>query len=157
MTYDVTPDLAGMSRNRRALRFLFLAGVFVAIEMVLRRLWPSLSSGLLLADLIQAVITGVLFAVAMMAFYYRNLSYKIVVANDSITAIHPLFRRSVGKNFVKTVAETKGNVLVAPSVRISKYGRFGTFFWGCVCIPKALPESESIRDLALSWKRSAGT
>ncbi len=154
-TYDVTADLAGMSRKRKALRFFSLAGVFVAIEIALRRFWPSLSSGPLLEDLIQAVITGILFAVGMTAFYKRNLSYTIVVTDDGIKAIHPWFERSVQKDRVKTVVETEGNALVVPSLRISKYGKFGTFLWGCVSIPKTLPDYESIRDLALSWKRTA--
>jgi len=41
--YEVTPDLAGMSHKRKVLRFVSLAGGVVVIEMVLRRLWPSLS------------------------------------------------------------------------------------------------------------------
>jgi hypothetical protein len=74
-TYEVTPDLAGMSHKRKALRFVSLAGGFVVIEMVLRRFWSSLSSGPLLEDFIVAAITGILFAIAMVAFYERNLSY----------------------------------------------------------------------------------
>ena len=156
-TYDVTADLAGMSRTRVALRFLSLAGGFVAIEKALRSVWSFFSFGSFLVDLVQAVITGILFAVGMVAFSNRNLSYKIVVTDDSIKAIHPWFERSVQKDRVKTVAETRGNALLAPSIRISKYGPIGTWLWGCVSIPKSLPESESIRDLALSWKRPAQT
>ena len=62
--YEVTPDLVGMSHKRKALRFVSLAGGFVVINMVLRRLWSFLSSGPLLEDFIVAAITGILFAMA---------------------------------------------------------------------------------------------
>jgi hypothetical protein len=50
------------------------------------------------------------------------------------------------------IAEDRGSLLTAPALRISKHGRIGTWFWGCIWIPKALPEYEDVRNLALSWK-----
>lgn len=155
-TYQVTPDMAGMSGGRRALKILYLAAFWVALAIVLHFLWPSVSSGSLLVDVIGAVITGTIWSVLMVGFYKRGLNYKITVSDERITVVNPWFARSVQKNSVRTVLETKGNALHAPGVRISKYGRLGTFLWGCVWIPKSLPEYESIRDLALRWKRSAG-
>jgi hypothetical protein len=154
-TYHVTPELAGFSGNRKVLRGVLMGGLFAAAEITTNALGPSwLSSGHPLEDIVGAVISSVFFAFVSLALIKRNLSYKVVVSEESITGVHLWFTRSVRKNEVKTVAESEGNVLTAPSLRISKYGRFGTWFWGCIWIPKALPEYESLKKLALSWQGS---
>ena len=78
--------------------------------------------------------------------------YTLVVSDDGITPIHPVYERSVRKDELKGVAELKGNAFRPAGLRISKYGALGTWLWGCILIPKALPEYESVRDLALRWK-----
>jgi hypothetical protein len=78
--------------------------------------------------------------------------YTLVVSDDSITVVYPTSEKTVRKAEVKTVSETRGNTLRGGALRISKYGRLGTWFWGCIWIPKALPEYESIKALALSWR-----
>lgn len=152
-TYHVTPELAGFSGNRKVLRGLLLGGLFAAVEITLNALGPSWLSSWY-PDIPGAIISSVFFAFVSVALMKRNLNYKVVVSEDCISALHPWFKRSVRKNEVKTVAESEGNVLTAPSLRISKYGRFGTWFWGCIWIPKALPEYESVKKLALSWQGS---
>jgi len=108
-----------------------------------------------LRDSIGAVISGIIFALLfVLVFTKRVLTYELVVSDDCITRLHPWpgFGRSVRKNEAKTVAETDGNILTAPALRISKHGRFRTWLWGSIWIPKALPEYQSIRDLAMNWK-----
>jgi hypothetical protein len=125
----------------------------VALEMMLSVVWPIWKSSThLLGEFVEAILGGVLLAVAAVGFTKRNLNYQIIVDDDCITAVHPTYKRTVRKNDVKTVTESDGSLLSAPSIRISKYGRFGTWFWGGIWIPKTLPEYESIRVLALNWK-----
>ena len=147
-SYQVTPELAGFSGKRLLLRGLLSGGLFGAIEVIGRLLWRSLSSGQLLGVVGSAIIFGFLFVV----LDTRQFNYKVFVSDDCITVVHPRYQRSVRKNEVKTVTESDGNVLLPPSLRISKYGWFGTWFRGGIWIPKALPECAAIRDLALSWK-----
>jgi len=147
-SYQVTPELAGFSGKRKLLRGLLSAGLFGAIGVIWRFLWPSLFSG----PLLWVVITAVIFGILGVLFDTRKFNYKVFVSDDCITAAHSRYQRSVRKNEVKTVTESDGNVLLPPSLRISKYGRFGTWVWGGIWIPKALPECAAIRDLALSWK-----
>jgi hypothetical protein len=148
--YRVTPELAGFTRKRIFLRVLLAGGMFAALDMLLWTQWSS--STHLIRDFSRAVISGIIFALLFVLLYVkRNLAYEVIVSDDCVTAAHPWVERSVRKNEVKSVWETRGNVFIAPALRISKYGRFETWFWGGIWIPKALPGYEVIRDLALSW------
>ena len=150
-TYHVTSELAGFTRERIFLRVLLGAGAFAVVDMLFRAPWSS--STHLLWDFSRAAISGVIFALVFVLLgLKRSLTYDVLVSDDCITAAHPWFERSVRKDEVKSVWETHGNAFIAPALRISKYGRFGTWFWGGIWIPKALPGYEVIRDLALSWK-----
>jgi hypothetical protein len=149
-TYQVTPQVAGFSAKRRLLRGLLSGGLFGAIEVIGRLLWPSMFSGPLVGFIFSAIIVAFL----SMAFDARKFNYEVLVSDDCITTVRSRYQRSVRKNEVKMVTESEGNVLLAPSLRISKYGWFGTWLWGGIWIPKALPECTAIRDLALSWKES---
>lgn len=151
-TYEVTPQLAGWSPKRKRLRFVMSAGLFAALQVAVGALFPSLSSGNHWWLAGEAVLAGLMFAFVMTAFSERNLRYKVIVSDDSITAVHLWFRHSVQRKCVRSVVETRGNALTAPALRISKHGRFGMFLWGSVWIPRSLPEYESIRSLALNWK-----
>ena len=147
-SYQITPELVGFSSKRLLLRGLFSGGLLGAIGVTGHFLWPSLFSDPLLTDFGSAVIFGFLSVV----LDTRQFNYKVLVSDDGITTMGSWHRRSIRKNEVKTVTESDGNVLMPPSLRISKYGWFGTWLWGSVWIPKALPECAAIRDLALSWK-----
>jgi hypothetical protein len=152
-TYHVSCEIAGFSRKRKLLRGLLVAGLYVVLNMAFSLLWPSwMSSRNVSGEFVEAVLGGVIFAFLFVALMKRNLDYKVVVSDDCITAVHPKYKRSVRKSEVKTVAESDGNILAAPSLRISKYGRLGTWFLGGIWIPRALPEYEYLRNLALSWK-----
>src|ERR1700690_2941564 len=124
--------MAGFSGKRRVLHGLLSGGLFGAIEVIGHFLWPSLFSGPLSGFFISAII----FALLSMAFGVRKFDYKVFVSDDSITTVRSRYQRSVRKNEVKMVIESEGNVWFAPSLRISKYGRFGTWFWGGIWIPK---------------------
>lgn len=101
------------------------------------------------------MISGAIFALLfVLVFMKRILTYEVVVSEDRIAQLHDGFgfQRSVRKDEARTVAESNGGILSAPALRISKHGPLGTWFWGCIWIPKAVPEYEYVRDLALSWK-----
>lgn len=55
-------------------------------------------------------------------------------------------KRQVRRDQIRTIYERKGYLVV------SKYSRLATFFRGAVLIPKQLPEYESLKNVALSWK-----
>jgi hypothetical protein len=147
-SYQVTPEVAGFSSKRMLLRGLLSGGLFGAFQVIGHFLWPRLFSDPLLAVVGSAVIFGFLSWVLDTGHF----NYKVLVSDDCITVVRSRYQRSVRKNEVKTVTESNGNVLRPPSLRISKYGWFGTFLWGEIWIPKALPECAAIKDLVLSWK-----
>jgi hypothetical protein len=149
-TYYVKAEQAGFSRKRRLLRGLLSGGLFGALNWIFNAFGPWISSGH--GRVGEAVLSGAIFAFVYVATFNRTFNYKLVVSDDCITAIHPGYKRSVQKNELKRVAESNGNIWTAPSLRISKFGRFGTWFWGGIRIPKSLSEYESVRALALSWK-----
>jgi hypothetical protein len=147
-SYQITPELVGFSNKRLLLRGLLSGGLFGAFQVIGRFLWPRLFSDPLLTVVMSAVMFGFLSWVLATG----QFNYKVLVSDDCITVVRSRYQRSVRKSEVRTVIESNGNVLRPPSLRISKYGWFGTFLWGEIWIPKALPECAAIRDLALSWK-----
>lgn len=147
-SYQITPELSGWSRKRKAIRLLLTASVLIACPIGSRVLFPSDRldvRGLMFLGIV-AVVEGVFHCSK------RNLEYTVIVSDDSITAAHWLFKQSIRRNCVRTVIEIRGNAFTPPALRISKHGRFGMWFWGNISIPRALPEYESIRTLALSWR-----
>lgn len=75
-----------------------------------------------------------------------------MVSDDCITVVSPSREQTLRKDEIKSVTEIEGNAFRVAGLEISKYGRFGRRLWGGMLIPKALPEYESVRSLALSWK-----
>lgn len=155
-TYRVTPELAGWNPRRKVIMFLIAAGVFVVFWLISEILWPSTPSGHLLHHSIEGVVLGTVCGLSFSLRLPRQLATYTVVASDAcVTCVWDswfLGRRSIRKDEAKTVVETNGGILAVPGLRISKYGRFGTWFLGCIWIPKALPEYNFLRDLAFSWR-----
>ena len=67
-TYDVTPELAGFSWSRSALRILLGVVVCIVIEMILGRLWPAVLSGYSIRDLTERMIVLITVALIMESF-----------------------------------------------------------------------------------------
>lgn len=155
-TYRVTPELAGLNGKRKLIIFLIAAGVSVASQLALDVLWPSLPSGHLLRHAIEAVVVGTVFGLTFSLHVSKQFAtYTVVVSDDCVTCTwdsRVVPQRSIRKDETKTVVEIDGGILAGPGLRISKYGRLGTWFFGCIGIPRALPEYKYARDLALSWK-----
>jgi hypothetical protein len=85
--------------------------------------------------------------------FKSNLGFDVIVSDDRIIARYPWIEASVERDELRTVYETKGNILAVPTLILSNHGRFGALMLGgYISIPKAMPEYESIRNVALSWK-----
>jgi len=142
-SYSVTSDMAGDDGKRRALRVLFAAGSFTAFQILMEEIWPFGRKMLSTGGIIAAVVGGVVFALLFeITFVRRFYPYTLVVSDDSITAVFPHFERTVRRAEARTVTETNGSAFHCAALRISKHGRLGTWFWGCIWIPKTLIKLE---------------
>jgi hypothetical protein len=157
-SYRVTPELAGWNTRRKVIVFLITAGWFAAFWPVLEILWPSTHSSHLLRHSIEGVVLGTVVGLSFsLRLPKRFASYTLTVSDACVTCVFDswlLSRRSIRREEAKMVIETDGGILAVPGLRISKYGRLGTWFWGCVWIPKTIPDYGYVRDLAFSWKAS---
>ena len=153
-TYHVTPELAGFTPKRTLLRMVVAGVLFAALQMLFSILWPPSTPPHRLEDSIRAVIGGTIFAPLFVLLMRRMLTYEVAVSVDCITLHRFGFQRSVRRDEARTITESSGSAFVAPALRVSKHGRLGTWFWGCIWIPKAVPEYEYVRELALGWKAS---
>ena len=152
-SYTVTPEMAGYGSKQMPKRILTIAIPIIATEIFVIK-WNSHSGKHFeLKGFVLAVVSGVVAALlAELWEVGRNYPYTLVVSDDCIKAVYPNREKSIRKNEIRSVTETDGNAFRVAGLEISKYGRFGTRLWGCISIPKALPEYESIRSLALSWR-----
>lgn len=60
--------------------------------------------------------------------------------------------RKVHRGRIKTIQEWKTNFLRDGGLMLSDRGRFWTFLWGGIWIPRALPEYEYLKRVAKMWK-----
>jgi hypothetical protein len=168
--YHVTRELAGFSHRRLLFAIPFTVVLSTAISLVCNLLLSNLFhalrhtpiSGALLRDWRWWLWWPGMFVSGLLVFllldkmlFKSNLGYDVIVSADRIIARYPWIEASIERNDLRTVYETKGNILTVPTLRLSNHGRFGALMMGgVVVIPKALPEYESIRGMALSWKSS---
>jgi hypothetical protein len=166
-SYHITRELAGFSRRRLLFAILFAAvisiPIYLACVLILSTIFQTLrhtsTSGTLLRDwklwlFWPGIFAPGLFLLLDKMLFKSNLGYDVIVSDDRIIARYSWIEASVERKDLRTVYETKGNILAVPTLRLSNHGRFGAAMGGVVVIPRALPEYASIRDLALSWKSS---
>lgn len=152
-SYTVTSEMAGYSSKRMPKRILSMVVYIVAAEVLSVQWSAHFGDKFKLRSFFVAVIYGVVGA--LLAEFWevaRNFPYKLVVSDDCITVVYPSREQTLRKDEIKSVTEIEGNAFRVAGLEISKYGRFGTRLWGGILIPKALPEYESVRSLALSWR-----
>lgn len=154
-TYEVTPELAGLSTKRLVLRGIALGAIYILVGWLLARVWPTPNQPVA-GQIEETVLTGIFFAVVMSFFSLLQYNFAIEVSENSIAIRRAFFDRVIRKGQVKTIVETRPRLLAPPGLRISQYGPLGTWFWGGIWIPKALPEYDEIRDLAVNWQQSVG-
>jgi hypothetical protein len=145
--------MAGYGRKQMPKRILFIVVSIVAAELLIIQWNARSGEHLRLRSLVTAVIGAIVSALlAELWEFARNFPYTLVVSDDCIRVVYPGREKSLRKDEIKSVTETTGGVFGIAGLQISKYGKFGTRFWGCILVPKALPEYESVRSLALSWR-----
>jgi hypothetical protein len=155
-SYSVTSGMAGYDVKRRALRVLFAAGSFAVFQILMEEIWPSRTKMLSTVGIIAAAVGGVVFALLFeITFVRRFYPYTLVVSDDCIAAVFPHSERTVRRAEVRTITETNGSAFHTAALWISKHGRLGTWFWGCIWIPKTIPDFDSIKTLVLTWKTSS--
>jgi len=154
-TYPVTSKMAGYGRKQMPKRILFIVVSIAAAEILIIRWNAHSGEHLKPRSFVIAVISGVFGALLTELWEVaRNFPYTLVVSDDCIRVVYPSREKSLRKDEIKSVTETDGNAFRVAGLEISKYGRLGTRLWGCILIPKALPEYESVRSLALSWRHT---
>jgi hypothetical protein len=152
-TYHITPEILGESKQRACLRIVSSAGKFAVLYFLLELLWHGTGPFSVISSLVGSIVTGILFAVTFYFLFLRpNMHYDLIVSDDSILAIYQFAERSVRKGEVSTVREYQGNVSSFAGLRVSRFGRVGMFFRGFVWVPKSMPEYDSLKGLAESWK-----
>lgn len=152
-SYTVTSEMAGYGSKQMPKRILTIAILIIAAEIFVVQ-WNAHSGGhFKLESFVLEVVSGLVGAVlAELWEVGRNYPYTLVVSDDSIRAVYPSREKSIQKNEIRLVMENDGNAFRVAGLEISKYGRFGTRLWGCILVPKALPEYASVRSVALSWR-----
>ena len=152
-SYTVTSEMAGYGSKRMPKRILSMVVCIVAAEVLSVQWSAHFGDKFKLRSFFVAVIYG--FVGGLLAEFWevaRNFPHKLVVSDDCIRVVYPSREQTLRKDEIKSVTEIEGNAFRVAGLEISKYGRFGTHLWGGILIPKALPEYESVRSLALSWR-----
>jgi hypothetical protein len=154
-SYTVTSEMAGHGSKQMTKRILVMVTSILAVEILIVQWNAHSGEHLKLRSFVTAVISGV--AVALLTELWevaRNFPYSLVVSDDCIRVVYPSREKFLRRDEIKSVRETQGNAFRAAGLQISKYGRLGTWLWGCILIPKTLPEYESVRTLVLSWRHA---
>ncbi len=151
-SYTVTSEMAGYGSKQMPKRILLIVVCITAAE-IFNIQWNAHSGKHL--SFVLSVISGVVVALLTELWEVaRNFPHTLVVSDDCIRVVYPSREKSLRKNEIKSVTEIEGNAFRVAGLEISKYGRFGTRLWGCILIPRALPEYESVRSVALSWRHT---
>jgi hypothetical protein len=155
-SFTVTSEMAGLGSKQMPKRILLFVVCIAAAEII--GFWWNAHRGEhpKLSSFVSSGFVGIVTALLTDLWErQRKFPYTLVVSDDCIRVVYPSGEKSLRKDEIKSVTETEGGTFRVPGLRISKYGRLGTWFWGCITIPKALPEYESLRSLALSWRHTA--
>jgi hypothetical protein len=162
-TYLVRPDSPKPTLKQRAIAVLCFGGIYFILMLGWQFFWPTSTErnrGLLTI----AVVTGLVSLTwgLGMAFWPRKLpSYKLLVDDESITGVTEytgwmkwlVMRRTISKGKVRTIWEIKGRLGAPSGMGFSdRKSRLGARMWGFVFLPTTLPDYESLRTLAESWR-----
>jgi hypothetical protein len=147
-TYTLEQEDLQNPRFSPAKILVFSIGIIFALNIAGRRLWTSPHS----RESIPRTIADGVIDVGAFAFVWlwdeekrRGKKYKLIVDEDQMSHRF-VTSKSVRRGKVMTVIERRRGLLV------SEHGQFGTHWFGGVWIPKQLPEYESLKLLAISWK-----
>jgi hypothetical protein len=110
---------------------------------------------------IETGMWSLLFALGMVFFRSAPLpNYKLLVDQESMTwgLEYPGWRRwfvrrwTVRKGRVRTIFEIKATAFQSGGLLISERSMAGIRMFGCVFLPRELPEYDDLRRLAEGWR-----
>ena len=134
-------------------RFLLNLVIYVAVGVMLTKLWPSLGSESIPRRIFSGVVWATAFTWAISKFRYGLGShYDLVVDEDEITAQYAIAFKTVHKGRVRTILERGRWLSNRPGIVASERGKLGAWFRGGVFIPQDFPEYERLKEMILSWR-----
>jgi hypothetical protein len=166
-TYIVRPDSQKPTLKQRAVSVLCLSGIYFTLLFGCKFLWPTSSERNhgLLGITIETGVLSLLWGLTMVFWPRRLPSYKLLLDDESITSVLEftgwmkwwVVRRTISKGKVRTIWEIKGKQGVPRGMGFSERSRLGARMWGFVFVPSNLPDYESIKMLAETWRSREGT
>jgi len=166
-TYPVMLNSQKPVLKQRAVSVLYLSGFYFILLFGWKFFWPTSTernSGLL-GTAIETGVVSLLWGLTM-AFWPRKFpSYKLLVDDESITSVVEftgwmkwwVVRRSISKGKVRTIWEIRGKQGMPRGMGFSERSGLSARMWGFVFLPSSLPDYESIKALAESWRSREGT
>jgi hypothetical protein len=165
-TYVVRLNSQRPTLKQRAISALFFGGFYFILMFGWRFFWPSPAERYfgLLSIVAETGLISLLYGLGMAFWPPKRPGCKILVDDESITGITEYdgwmkwlaFRRTVSKGKIRTIWEIKGRLGSTGGTGLSERSRLGARMWGFVYLPRSLPEYESLRALAESWRSHEG-
>jgi hypothetical protein len=163
-TYVVTTDAPKLTHKQKLATVLLSGAIYSILMFCAKWFWPSSAERQqgLASIAIQAGLMGLFFGILMAFFPRRRSACKLLVDEDSITAVREPFgwmrwlswRSTVRKGKLRTIFDFKSRYGSHRGIGLSERGRFVARMLGFVVfVPNTLHEYEDIRRLAESWLR----
>jgi hypothetical protein len=152
--YVLEPKDLPKSKSHPIATMLIAIGPYVSMDLAWR--WLNLSHpresmpSTILRSVFQGTIVGLAFIWIEQA--QREKQYELVVDEHQMSTRYSFFSHPrVRRDQVRTIIEKRSGLF------LSERSRIGMGFLGGLWIPKTLPEYESLKSLALSWKTKSRT
>jgi hypothetical protein len=155
-TYEITERWPARSVKQRIVRAVFMGAVIAIAHLFVDLISPRRP---FTSSLEHALMMGAVFGVLYTRLFQRRFVRvcQVQVEEDHISATYffgsKVFHvtHTVPWSKIKLVREMKPN-FVRPTggLVVSRFGPLGTRMWGCVWIPKALPQYDELKSLVLN-------
>jgi hypothetical protein len=147
----------------RAIAVLCFSGIYFILMFGWKFFWPTLTERNrgLFSIAVETGLVSVFWGLAMVFLPRKLPSYKLLVDDGSISGVTEytgwmkwwVVRRTISKGKVRTMWEIKGRLGLPSGMAFSeRRSRFGARMWGFVFLSTTLPDYESLRTLAESWR-----
>jgi hypothetical protein len=162
-TYEVKMKSPRVNPKSKIIAVLCFAAFLFLIRFGWRFLSPAPGEirGGLPRVAIETGMSSLLLALGMVFFRSARLpNYKLLVDEESMTWVmkYPGWMRwfvrrwTVRKGRVRTIFEIKATAFHSGGLGISERSMAGTRMFGCVFLPRELPEYDDLRRLAEGWR-----
>ena len=90
---------------------------------------------------------------AFFVFHSQRREYEIEVTDEAISMRGGLLSAAhkVRRGHIHFVRELRGNIFREPTLRLSEHGPIHRFLFGCLWVPRSMPQYEEIKSKAMSW------